>query len=170
MMNNKHIVYLCLGSNLGDSVATLQLAVNNISLLPEVTVSATSSVYLTEPQGVTDQPYFANQVISLTVNAAIKAEQLLTDLLAIEQRMGRVRVTGEQFGPRTIDIDMLLFDDEIISTPALTVPHPRMHERAFVMVPLAEIAPKLLLPCGKNIQDVLLALTYTVTGNTIYQH
>jgi 2-amino-4-hydroxy-6-hydroxymethyldihydropteridine diphosphokinase len=129
--------YLGLGANLGDREANLKEAIRRIEGLG--TVAATAPVVETEPWGVTDQPRFLNTVVALDTDMG--AEKLHHALRRIEVEMGRT--PGIRYGPRLIDIDLLLFGDETIDTPELTVPHPRMKERAFVMEPLAEIAPDL---------------------------
>lgn len=134
--------YIGLGSNLGDRVAYLRSGVNAIQHLGDS--MSVSSVYESEPFGVGDeqQPMYLNMVVSIETKLA--PEQLLWELLDIEQVNGRVRVRRNE--ARTLDLDVLMFGDEILDTPDLTVPHPRMHERAFVMLPLAEIAPHLVHP------------------------
>jgi 2-amino-4-hydroxy-6-hydroxymethyldihydropteridine diphosphokinase len=102
--------------------------------------------------GVGEQPHFLNGVVELDTSLA--ARQLLERLLAVEQRFGRVRVPGEH-GPRTLDLDLLLYGDEVIEDPGLTVPHPRLHERRFVLEPLAELAPGLVVPGRGNVESLL---------------
>lgn len=130
--------YLSLGSNLGDRLGYLTRAAHALTA-SHTQLVAVSSVYETAPQGKTDQPAFLNAVVA--VETALGPEALLAHLMAAERALGRVRT--ERWGPRTIDIDLLLFGDQQVSTPVLTVPHPRLHERAFVLVPLLEIAPSL---------------------------
>ncbi|WP_245957856.1 2-amino-4-hydroxy-6-hydroxymethyldihydropteridine diphosphokinase [Niabella yanshanensis] len=133
--------FLIIGTNLGDRPAHLQQAIAQI----EENVGKIlhrSSVYETEPWGITDQPSFYNQV--LKVATTLNPLQLLTATLAIEKEMGRVR--AERYGARIIDIDILFFDDLVINTGELTIPHPRITERNFVLAPLAEIAPHLVHP------------------------
>ncbi len=133
--------YLALGSNLGDKVGHLRAAVAAIGALPMTRVTARSAVYRTPPWGKTDQDWFVNAVIA--VETTLSPEALLQGALAIEQQLGRVR--RERWGPRVIDIDMLLHGDAQRATPSLTLPHPAMTERAFVLVPLHEIAPDLVV-------------------------
>jgi 2-amino-4-hydroxy-6-hydroxymethyldihydropteridine diphosphokinase len=133
-------VYLSLGSNLGDRAANLQQAVERLSKLG--TVSAVSSFYETEPVEVTSQPYFLNCAVEL--QTSLMPKQLLARLNAIEFEMGRKRIMAK--GPRVIDIDILMFQRSIVDTPQLVIPHPAMHERRFVLEPLAEIAPELRHP------------------------
>lgn len=127
--------YLSLGSNLGDRAANLRAAIVRLGAVG--TVDAVSSVYETEPVEVADQPQFLNCAIGLTT--AEPPQRLLRSILAIERELGRERKQDK--GPRLIDIDILLFGDSILDTSELTVPHPAMHRRRFVLEPLAEIAP-----------------------------
>jgi 2-amino-4-hydroxy-6-hydroxymethyldihydropteridine diphosphokinase len=133
-------VYLALGANLGDREKNLREALKRIAAFVEIT--RVSSIYETEPWGVEDQPWFLNLVCAGTT--ALTPVDLLRRAKKIENEMGRVE--GIRFGPRPIDIDILLYDRVIELSPALTIPHPRLHERAFVLVPLAEIAPTLVHP------------------------
>ena len=132
---------IALGSNLGDSPATLESALGTLDETPGIAVQTRSSFYKTAPIGPS-QPDFLNACALLDVE--LTAQALLKILLEIERKFGRVR--GEHWGPRTLDLDILLFEDLILETPDLQIPHPRMHERAFVLVPLAEIAPDWIDP------------------------
>ena len=132
--------YLSLGSNIGDRAANLRDAITRLRTLGEVT--AVSSLYETEPIEVTSQPWFLNCAIAL--DTELSAEALLDGILTIERDMGRRR--GLDKGPRNIDIDILLFGDAVISLPNLDIPHPAMHQRRFVLEPLAEIAPTVKHP------------------------
>lgn len=146
-IKEKHLAYVALGSNLGDKEANLQKAVQ---LLAEhgVEVVKTSSFLCTEPYGVTDQPQFLNAVCC--VRTDLEPEELLHLLLAIEQEMGRVRL--RHWGERNIDLDLLLYENQILTTDDLKLPHPDMQNRDFVLLPLAEIAPALVHPVlGKTI-------------------
>lgn len=134
------IVYLAIGTNLGDRLANLQTAVD--ALPPEVAVLKKSRVYETLPWGYEDQPAFLNMAIRAETELA--PEALLKYLKDLELKLGRE--TSFRWGPRLIDIDILFYDDLVFDTPTLTIPHPRLHERAFVLVPLAEIAPDLMHP------------------------
>jgi len=135
-------VFLALGSNLGDRRAALADGVAALDAAG-VTVDTRSSVYETEPVGVEDQPWFLNQVVrGLTQRAPLG---LLTACKEIEKRMGR-NCAGVRFGPRTLDIDILLYGDRVIAEEELEIPHPRMRERRFVLIPLVEIAPRLTDP------------------------
>ena len=134
--------YIALGANLGDPVATVCRAFAALAELPQTTLAAMSPLYRTAPVGITDQPEFINAAARLETDLA--PEALLDALLAIEQAFGRVR--GERNGPRTLDLDILLYGEAVIDTPRLSLPHPRLHLRAFVLCPLADLAPDLRLP------------------------
>lgn len=142
--------YLSLGSNIGNRESYLGDAIARLRALGRV--AAVSSLYETEPVEFTDQPWFLNCVVLLETNAT--PAELLANLLAIEQEMGRVRT--QKKGPRTIDIDILLFGETVLDTPELTVPHPAMHQRRFVLEPLAEIAPEAWHPGLKKTIRTLL--------------
>lgn len=164
--------YVSLGSNQGDSRAVLQDVVERFSLEDKraalFRLGSCSSFYLTEPQLYTDQPYFTNQVVRLDCMSHCSPYDLLAYLQALELELGRVR-TQERYGPRVIDLDILLFGQELVQSKTLTIPHERMYERAFVLVPLAEIAPKLVLPNGQTIEQALRAVSHTVVDNLILQ-
>lgn len=147
----EHIVYLALGSNMGNRLANIK---NAISLLtPQMTVKKKSPVYETPPWGYADQPAFLNQVVM--VETYMEAEPLLGHLKRLETALGRVE--SFQNGPRLIDIDILFYDDVILDSPPLVIPHPRLHQRAFVLVPLNDIASDFVHPVlGKPISDLLL--------------
>jgi 2-amino-4-hydroxy-6-hydroxymethyldihydropteridine diphosphokinase len=130
----KKAVYLSLGSNLGDREANLRAAIQNLEELGHV--AATSSFYETEPVDIKDQPWFLNCAVKLETE--LMPKQLMKAVLALEERMGRRRKQAK--GPRTIDLDILLFGNSMIESKELVVPHPRMHERRFVLEPMAEIA------------------------------
>ena len=136
--------YVGLGSNLGERESLLKSAIEQLAQLPDTQLGKVSSLYDTAPVGELDQPNFLNAVIQL--ETALTARQLLWNLLLIERRLGRVRHAAQRYGPRTIDLDLVLFGDQVIDTPDLKVPHPEYHRRAFVLVPLAEIEPKLVHP------------------------
>lgn len=168
-----------------------------LAALPGVVVGAVSSVYRTEPQGYRDQPWFANQVARLECDPDMTPERLLDHLLEVEQGLGRRRAYAPEGGqggrghadrehggatspdiapdlaaryaPRTIDIDLLLFGNAVRDTPRLTLPHPRMRERAFVLVPLHEIAPELAFPDGQSLIHALKSLTFTLHDGRIAQ-
>ena len=133
------IAYVGVGSNLDDPRAQVLNAFSELEKLPHTRVVKKSSLYRTAPIGHADQPDFINAVAQL--ETGLPAERLLSELQEVEQRHGRKRSFAN--APRTLDLDVLLFGDARIQTPELTVPHPRMHERAFVLKPLLEIAPEL---------------------------
>ena len=136
-----HNAYLGVGGNLGDRLQNLTEAVRRLHATPGIRVVVVSSVYESTAVGVTAQPDFLNLVVHATTDCL--PEELLAHCLRIETGLGRVR--RERWGPRTVDIDILLYDDVVLSDPALTIPHPRMLERSFALVPLAEIAPQLMV-------------------------
>ena len=138
------LVYLSLGSNVGDREANLNTAIHRLRDLGQVV--AVSSFYETEPVGLTSQPWFLNCAVKLDTEKMPK--QLLAGILEIEQKMGRRRT--QKNGPRNIDIDILLFGNSVIETKGLTVPHTAIHERRFVLEPLAEIAPEVRHPVFKR--------------------
>ena len=130
--------YLGLGSNLGDSIKTIREATDKIAAHGACRVVAISPLYRSEPWGYADQPDYINGVIGILTQ--LEADQLLQTLLVVEREYGRSR-SGPRFGPRTLDLDLLLFSDQNIDQEQLVVPHPRMHLRNFVIYPLADIAP-----------------------------
>jgi 2-amino-4-hydroxy-6-hydroxymethyldihydropteridine diphosphokinase len=144
--------YVGLGANLGDRERTLREAVDALGAEEGVEVVDVSTLRETEPVGVGEQPSFLNGVVAL--DTTLGARELLELLLAVEQRFGRVRVPGEH-GPRTLDLDLLLYGEELIDDPGLTVPHPRLHERRFVVEPLAELAPGLVVPGRGRVESLL---------------
>ena len=144
--------YVGLGANLGDREGTLLAAVDALAAEDGVEVVAVSTLRETEPVGVGDQPRFLNGAAALDTTLA--ARELLGLLLAIEHRFGRVRLAGEH-GPRTLDLDLLLYGNDEIDEPGLTVPHPRLHERRFVLEPLAELAPGLVVPGRGDVGSLL---------------
>jgi 2-amino-4-hydroxy-6-hydroxymethyldihydropteridine diphosphokinase len=144
--------YLLIGGNLGDRAAYLAEAVKQISVVCG-RVTSISSLYETAAWGNTNQPTFYNQAIR--VETTLEPENLLARLLTIEIDMGRVR--EEKYGPRTIDLDILMVNDIVIDSPTLTIPHPQLHNRRFALLPLIEIAPTLLHPVlDKTMQELLL--------------
>lgn len=143
--------YIALGANLDDPVITVQAALVALHDLPHSQLIAASSLYRTAPVGLRNQPDFINAVVS--VETQLDPGHLLDELFAIEARFGRRR--GVPNAPRTLDLDLLLHDDTASDDPQLTLPHPRMHLRAFVLAPLAEIAPHLVLPGRGAITDLL---------------
>jgi 2-amino-4-hydroxy-6-hydroxymethyldihydropteridine diphosphokinase len=145
------VAYVGLGANIGDPRRQLQAALQDLKALPGTTVTRVSSLYRSAPIGYLDQPEFLNQVVE--VDTGLAAEQLLENLQNIEQKQGRERPFPN--APRTLDLDLLLYGDALIATPRLTVPHPRMHERAFVLKPLAEIAPQAAIPGRGKVRSLL---------------
>jgi 2-amino-4-hydroxy-6-hydroxymethyldihydropteridine diphosphokinase len=146
-------VFLALGTNLGEREANLAQARKEISSVSSI--QKVSSIYETPPWGVIDQPAFLNQV--LAAETSLSPVELLAAVKEIESKMGRV--PSVRYGPRLIDIDILLYGNTVLNTPTLTRPHPRMAERAFVLVPLLEIAPDLVSPVsGERLADLLTGL------------
>jgi len=145
------VVFLALGSNLGNRLENLQHAVNRLA--PFVQISHVSSIYETEPWGITEQPRFLNMVVE--GETALAPEELLGALKTRERELGRTETV--RYGPRLIDIDILFYDDLIYKSDALEIPHPRLAERRFVLVPLADIAPDLLHPSLRLTVRELLA-------------
>jgi 2-amino-4-hydroxy-6-hydroxymethyldihydropteridine diphosphokinase len=137
------LAYIGVGANLGDREATMRAALAALDATPGIRVVAVSSFRETEPVGYVDQPRFLNAAAA--VETELDARGLLDALLAVEQGLGRTR-EGPRFGPRTIDLDLLLFGDAEVDEPGLTVPHPRLHERAFVLEPLTELDPEMVVP------------------------
>lgn len=144
------LAYLSLGSNLGDREGNLRQAMQRLGRIGPL--RAVSSIYATEPVELTDQPEFLNCAVVL--ETTFPPQDLMQQLLAIERAMGRKRV--QKKGPRTIDLDILLFGDLLVNTPELTIPHPAMQHRRFVLEPLAEIAPQLHHPVLKKTMVQLL--------------
>lgn len=140
----EHIVYLALGTNLGDRPANLKQAI--ASLTPQLEVKLKSQVYETPPWGVENQPKFLNQVIK--AQTYLDPEPLLKHLKRLEVALGRIPSIPN--GPRLIDIDILFYDDLVVDKPSIVIPHPRLQERGFVLLPLMEIAPNLVHPVNKK--------------------
>jgi 2-amino-4-hydroxy-6-hydroxymethyldihydropteridine diphosphokinase len=145
--------YVGLGANLGDRAANLQAALGRLAASPGIEIVAVSSFRETDPVGYTDQPRFLNAAAA--VETSLSPRELLDALLTVERSLGRTR-EGPRFGPRTIDLDLLLFGDELLEEPGLEVPHPRLHERAFALEPLVELEPALVVP-GRGPAQALLA-------------
>jgi 2-amino-4-hydroxy-6-hydroxymethyldihydropteridine diphosphokinase len=149
---------LGLGSNLGDRLANLQAAVDGLAAVPGIRVRQCSRVYETEPVGGPDQPDFLNAVVE--VETGMEPAELLRECLAVEASLGRVR--QERWGPRVIDIDILTCGRREIDEPGLQVPHPRLHERMFVLAPLLELDADPLLPGGRRVSSLRLPAAFEV--------
>jgi 2-amino-4-hydroxy-6-hydroxymethyldihydropteridine diphosphokinase len=147
--------YVGLGSNLGDRNGFLERAIELLRAEPGVEVAALSSIRETDPVGLLDQPRFLNAVVRVETSLGPRA--LLDRLLAVERALGRTRA-GLRFGPRTVDLDLLLYDSVVLDEPGLEIPHPRLHERRFVLEPLAELDPDLVVPGHGPLQGILAAL------------
>jgi len=141
-----------LGSNLGEREATLWKALEGLGATEGIEVLAISSFRETEPVGVVDQPRFVNAAAAL--ETSLSPRELLERLLDVERSLGRDRAVEERWGPRTLDLDLLLYGGESIDEPGLEVPHPRLTERAFVLEPLLELDPDLRLPDGRPLRDL----------------
>lgn len=150
-------VYIGLGSNLAEPLQQLQAALTAIAALPHSQLASTSSFYLSDPLGPPDQPRYVNAVAAL--DTTLTPLQLLDALQAIELEQGRVR-KDERWGPRTLDLDILLFGERLLNEARLTVPHYHLHARAFVLYPLAEIVGDLQLPDGRTLPALLDACPY----------
>lgn len=146
--------YIGLGSNLADPQAQLAKAVAALRTLPQSRLTALSRLYRSRPMGPADQPDYVNAVAML--DTRLEAEALLDALQAIETAQGRVR-GPQRWGPRTLDLDLLLYGAELIDSARLQVPHPGLTERNFVLYPLADIAPELVLPDGRSLRELLAA-------------
>ncbi len=145
-----------LGGNLGDAAQTLRGAFAALAALPQTTLLAHSQLYSTPAWGNEDQPPFINAAAVL--DTALPAPALLEALLEVERASGRVRDPAVHWGPRTLDLDLLLYGEQVIDLPQLKVPHPYLHERAFVLVPLAEIAPDALIPGQGRVRDAVMRI------------
>jgi len=150
-VTGRHVAFVALGSNLDSPREQVVRGMQEVGALPETRLLKRSSLYRTAPVGFVDQPDFINAVVM--VETALAPHTLLDGLLAIERRHGRVREFLN--APRTLDLDVLLYGDLVLSEHGLTLPHPRMHERAFVLLPLAEIAPDAVIPGKGRIADLV---------------
>ena len=148
--------FVGLGSNLGERDVTLRAAIGRLRGVPAIVVKAVSSFRDTAPVGLVDQPRFLNGVVELETELSARA--LLGTLLELERAFGRDRGAGPPQGPRTLDLDLLLYGTQTIDEPLLTVPHPRLHERRFVLEPLAELDPDLEIPGQGPVQELLSRL------------
>lgn len=149
------IAYVSLGANLGDRERSLRRALELLAAREGVRIVRVSSFRATEPWGLVEQPTFVNAAAELETSLAPR--ELLDTLLAVEQDLGRVRA-GPRYGPRTIDLDLLLYGDAVVAEPGLELPHPRLHERRFALEPLAELDPTLVVPGRGRVSDLLAEL------------
>ena len=149
-------VYVGVGANLGTPRETIAAALALLDQESDVELVAVSTLRETDPVGYEDQPRFVNGVVQL--GTELSPRELLGRLLAIETQLGRVRGQGPRFGPRTIDLDLLLYGEETVDEPGLTLPHPRLHERRFALEPLAELDPALVVPGRGPVQALLAGL------------
>lgn len=163
-------VYVGLGSNCTDAEAVLGRARDGIAALPKLRLTAVSPVYSTEPQEFTDQPWFLNQVVELLPAPCWRPRSLLESLLRLETELGRVRSPDPamRYGPRVIDADLLLYGEERHADPRCEVPHPRLTQRAFALVPLLDIAPQIRID-GIPASGWLARLNYRLDGRRIFQ-
>ena len=148
--------YVGVGANLGDREGTIRAALAALDARPDVAVVAVSTLRETDPVGYLDQPRFLNGAAALETE--LGPRELLDALLEVERELGRVRGEGPRFGPRPIDLDLLLHGDLVLDEPGLVVPHPRLHERLFTLEPLAELDPALVVPGRGAVEDLLARL------------
>jgi 2-amino-4-hydroxy-6-hydroxymethyldihydropteridine diphosphokinase len=147
--------YVGVGANLGDRERTIHRAVELLAGEPGIDVVAVSTLRETDPVGYVDQPRFLNGAVA--VDTALRPRALLERLLAVERTLGRTR-EGPRYGPRTIDLDLLLYGEEVVAEPGLRVPHPRLHERRFALEPLAELDRTLVVPGAGPVETLLAQL------------
>ena len=150
------LAYVGLGANLGDREGTIRAALAALDARPDVAVVAVSTLRETDPVGFLDQPRFLNGAAAL--ETGLGPRELLDALLEVERELGRVRGEGPRFGPRPIDLDLLLHGDLVLDEPGLVVPHPRLHERLFALEPLAELDPALVVPGRGAVKDLIARL------------
>jgi 2-amino-4-hydroxy-6-hydroxymethyldihydropteridine diphosphokinase len=150
------MAYVGLGANLGDREGTIRAALAALDARPDVAVVAVSSLRETDPIRYLDQPRFVNGAAAL--DTELGPRELLDALLDVERELGRVRGDGPRFGPRPIDLDLLLHGDLVLDEPGLVVPHPRLHERLFALEPLAELDPALVVPGRGAVADLVARL------------
>ena len=148
--------YVGVGANLGDREGTIRAALAALDARPDVAVVAVSTLLETDPVGYLDQPPFLNGAAALETELAPR--ELLDALLEVERELGRVRGEGPRYGPRPIDLDLLLHGDLVLDEPGLVVPHPRLHERLFALEPLAELEPALVVPGRGAVKDLIARL------------
>ncbi|BAV91848.1 2-amino-4-hydroxy-6-hydroxymethyldihydropteridine diphosphokinase [Candidatus Desulfovibrio trichonymphae] len=172
MNSTKNIqAYVCLGSNADNAAYKISQARSCLDLLPDIRLAAASPVYLTEPQGFTEQPWFLNQVVALAPGADWNARRLLDTLSSMELALGRTRNPETdvlRYGPRSIDADLLLYGMEHSDDANCRLPHPRMLQRAFVLIPLLDLAPEICIE-GQPARCWLEQLAYQLEGNKIFQ-
>jgi 2-amino-4-hydroxy-6-hydroxymethyldihydropteridine diphosphokinase len=145
-----------LGANLGDACGTVRAALQALARLPHTRLLAGSGLYRTPAWGNEAQPPFINAAAALETTLA--PLELLDQLLTIEQQFGRIRLPDERWGPRTLDLDLLLYAESVVNLPRLKVPHPYLHERAFALLPLADVAPEALIPGHGTVREVLVGV------------
>jgi len=151
-VNNEHQVYIGLGSNLDKPIEQVTTAIDALAKLKAFKLIKTSSLYRSLPMGPQDQPDYINAVV--LISTGLEPQVLLSELQQLEKKHGRVR-KGEQWGPRTLDLDILLYDDLILNKPDLVIPHPGLHQRAFVLYPLSDITPELDIPGRGKLSELL---------------
>jgi 2-amino-4-hydroxy-6-hydroxymethyldihydropteridine diphosphokinase len=167
---NTHTVYLGLGANEPPAARRIAQALEELSNIPGLVLDEASPVYRTEPQLYSDQPWFSNQVARFFAGEAWEPVPLMRRILELETALGRVRSDDPnlRYGPRAIDIDMLLFDGLVLDDPVCTLPHPRLRERAFWLVPLRDIAPDLQIQ-GVKVGTLLEGFRWISDGDRIWQ-
>ena len=158
-MKARTVALVGLGGNLGDAAATLRQTFRELDALPGTRLLRASKLYRTRAWGRTDQPDFVNAVAM--IDTELDARELLDAMLGIEHDAGRERHAGGRWGPRTLDLDLLLYGDAVIDEPGLHVPHPHLHERSFALLPLVEIAPDAMIPGVGAARDALAKLQST---------
>jgi 2-amino-4-hydroxy-6-hydroxymethyldihydropteridine diphosphokinase len=159
------VVHIGVGSNLGDREATIAEAIARLGTHPSIRIVRRSALIETDPVGP-PQPRYLNG--ALEIETTLDPAELLSEMLRVERELGRIRDPGSRMGPRTVDLDLLLFGDRVIDDPGLMVPHPRMSERPFVLVPLAEIAPNAVNPrCGRTVASLLHGLASACPASSV---
>lgn len=145
------VAYLGLGSNMGDKEQNIRDALNKLSANPRIKLLKLASLYETSPWGNTDQDWFLNTVVEIDTD--LSPQELLKVMSQVEEELGRVR--EQRWGPRTLDLDILLYGEDKVNEPDLQIPHPRLTQRAFVLVPLAELNPNMTLPDGQSLKALV---------------